>query len=284
MVNAYKSASVDLCNESMTSVVLYDLHFSVLILLLRKGKKMKLQTFAVAALASLSFSASATIVYDANVTSNVITGTGIANGGFTVDTSGGVELGLRARVRYPTPLNVTNSNGDGTYNQAAGGYGSLGTRAAWNFDWSINTGTAFVDAYSYVLGMDFDAGVGTNFQTFDPVNGVTFADHSFGDSSTGQSLGVEALNAGGYAALLESSSLVQNSWNYDFFDGGSFLFDPTVDGTYTIYLEAYRSQDLVARTSIDVIVGNGAQVPEPGTLALLGLGLAGLTLSRRRRT
>ncbi len=219
-----------------------------------------LKSLAVALFAMSSIGAHAALVHNQNVTSNVIMGSGIGNGGFTTSTSAsGVEVGLRARERYSlandTPTGVTGSNGNGGFNQNAGepaGFGSS-NRARWNFDWSINTGAANIAAagYTYSLGMDFNAGFGTNFQTFDLIN-LAFADHSFGNNTTGQSDGVEAANAGGYTALLASSNLVQNSWNYDFFDGGSFLFDPTANGndlSHSGYAEKSRTQYPICQTS-----------------------------------
>lgn len=80
--------------------------------------------------------------FDQNVTPYVIFGSGNANGGFTVDQSNGLELGLRAKLRFNeagSPENTFNSLGNGTYvfaNKAAPGSSS---RPIWNFEWSINT-------------------------------------------------------------------------------------------------------------------------------------------------
>lgn len=78
---------------------------------------------AVLSVGRLSAPAHAVISFDQNVTSNAIFGSGNANGGFTVDRSNGVELGLRSKVSFNASNaseNTFNSNDDGTYSFAAG--------------------------------------------------------------------------------------------------------------------------------------------------------------------
>jgi len=271
--------------------------------------KLVLKSLTVAVLALSAVAANAA---DASVTGAVITGTGIANGGFTVGTGSNIEIGLRARERHAIigngPTGVTGTNNNGSYQQNAGeppGFGAPGqNRARWNFDWSINTdqsgtGGVKVNAYTYLLSMDFAPGFGTNFQTFDPINsinpnpvagGLALWDHSFGNNGTAQSAGIEASGANlalafaDYNTLEASNNLVQNSWNYDFFDS-VFAFDPNAQGTYTIKLEAFgiAGGAALASSTINVNVGAAAVVPEPGSMALVGLALAGLAVMRRRR-
>lgn len=265
-------------------------------------------TGAVAAVAAIGMAhpARATIAYDQNVTNMVIYGSGNGNGSFTTDRSGGVELGLRTKTRFNAsgqPENTFNSNGDGTYSYAAGqpavgGFGwapGSASTATWNFDWSINsnydgsTGLN-LDDLSYEIGIDFDPGIGTNFMFFDPITGGII-DNSIGTNATGQGQGVEAANAGQYATLIANNNLAQNSWNMEFFDGGSFAFDANVDGTYDFVLSAFSGATQIASVNIQVIVGAGAPpgsaggpaVAEPVTAALFGMAFVGLGAVRRRQ-
>lgn len=76
------------------------------------------------------------LLFDQNVIPDVIFGSGNANGAFTVNRNNDVELGIRAKVRFPVPSNTFNSDGDGTYTHQAGDFGGL---APWNFEWSVNS-------------------------------------------------------------------------------------------------------------------------------------------------
>jgi len=234
--------------------------------------------------------------YDQNVTTNVIFGSGNANGGFTTTRSSGLEIAIRGKLRFDgsnNPQNVYNSNGDGSYTfnagSAPGGFGfdpNNPTTPVWNFDWSVNTdfdgssGKALSD-YTYELGMDADPGAGTNFMTFDMITPSVAApmfDHAIGDSATASNAGAVATDPTNYATLLANNSMAQNSWNYEFFNSSGPLvsFDPTVNGEYEIYIAAYEGSVEVGRTSITISV-----VPAPGAFALLGLG--GVVATRRRR-
>jgi hypothetical protein len=222
--------------------------------------------------------------FDADVTPDVIFGTGNANGGWTIDSMHGVELGLRAKLRHNAaglPENTFNSNGDGTYtfDPIVGPTQSFPT-AEWSFEWSINTdangtGDRQLNDLTYELGM---TSPNTDAETpiFDPIN-VAYADHAIGDNSTGNGDGIDAGDATAYSSLISGGNVAQNSWKPHWFVATGD-FDPTIPNAEYIYtLSAFDNGVQIASTSITVIT-----TPSP-TAALAGaLGL-GFVVSRRRR-
>jgi hypothetical protein len=203
------------------------------------------------------------IEYDQNVTTSVIFGDGNDNGSFTVDRSAGVELGLRAKLRFNAlgqPENTFNSNGDGTYSFEAG---VAPTKSAptgvWSFEWSINTDFddnlgLNIDDLTYKLGLDSDPSLATDFFIFDPINDGDYWDHGIGNNLTESGDGVVANDAADYANLIATNNVAQNSWQAHWFFPG---YDPTVEGTYDLILYACDAQDnIVASTGIQVIAGD----------------------------
>lgn len=224
-----------------------------------------------------------TVEFDQNVTPEVIFGTGNDNGSFTTDRRNGVEVGLRAKLRFPSE-NVFNSNGDGTYSFAAedacseGGFGfaphplCLAT-PVWSLEWSVNTdvdGTTgqVLSDFVYELGMDANPGHQTDFTKFDPITPSLIAplpDHALGNNGAVNGGGTVAANPAEYQLLLDTLNVAQNSWNYEFFNNpGTSLesFDPAVPGNYAIYLRVMdpASGQTVAEGRIQVLTGGAERL------------------------
>ncbi|MFN2426002.1 MAG: hypothetical protein ABR587_06105 [Candidatus Binatia bacterium] len=207
------------------------------------------------------------ILVEGFVTPEVVFGSGNVNGNFTLDRSNGVELGLRAKQRFPS-ANVFNNNFDGTYTFLAGVFNGI-ENPQWNFEWTVNTDYTGltgnkVSDFTYLLEMDFDPGVGTDFLAWDQISYPTeaipydvpatppFYDHSFGTNATANGAGVEALTEPAYAALLPANNVVQNSWRYTFYDGAPFLFNAAAVGRYDIRLTAFDGMTVAAQVTAQV--------------------------------
>jgi hypothetical protein len=218
-----------------------------------------------AAATSIVSAAHAAVVYDTSLASpGFYNGTGNPNEGFTVNTVGGIELGLGVNNRFVGPVHPTTTN---LYDVAVGF--STFPLAKWNFEYSVNLGNS-----GLTLGNVQTLLTITNLANFQTIsfNPFLISDNAHFD-------GTNTFNGGGASA---SDVGFQNSENISFFSflNPAFGWDPASNGSYLITLALFNATG-APLLAVDEQI-NATPIPAALPLFAGGAGVLGFFARRRK--
>ena len=153
-----------------------------------------------------------------------------------------------------------------------------GDLTGWSSNGGNNVGTGASNANSGNYGISY-GGVGRTFplsQTLSTVSGTTY-DISFWLDSNGSFTNEVSLSWGG-ATIFDQADIPYSGWS-------QYSFTEVATSSSTILQFGLRQDPGWSGLDDVVVIATAAaagQVPEPASMALLGLGLAGLMRSRRK--